>query len=344
MARRPEGFKLIRRGKYYHVRFTHEGKRFSISTGEGDFGRAKEQAPKIYAETVNGESSKPAAVTRRTGGDATDVAVARWLHSLEGKLDPDTIKVYRRDYASKWLDRWASLDDVDAPAYVTERLRQVTASTVRKEASVLRGFLRFALGDRAPPVPSVPKRSLGTRKLRPAKAVIVEPKLLQKAIDTLPEWSKPRFGKRHAIRARIVVQYETGLRREAVSLIEWSDVRGNVLEIRDEVDKVRFGREIPLSPRAVAALESLPKAPGPIFGDHDYRAALAKLAAAAGVPTVHLRALRHNFGTHAASKMPLPAVQFLMGHKHISTTAIYIQADKAAAFEAVHGKAKRKRA
>jgi integrase len=345
MARRPEGWKLLKRGKYWHVRFTHAGRRWSVSTGEGDFGRAKEQAPRIYSDTVSGSCGGPErqlGIRPQPDGASLDVTVARWLHSLEGRLDPDTITVYRRDYATKWLDRWSGLEQLRGPAaslFVQQRLQQVAASTVRKEASALRGFLQFAFGSQAPEVPSVPKRALGTRKLRPAKAVVVDPKKLQKAIDSLPEWSKPRLGKRFPIRARIVVQYETGLRREAVSLIEWSDVRGDTLEIRDEVDKARLGREVPLSKRARAALKTLPRGTGPIFDDHDYRSALAKLAKAVGLDRVHLRALRHNRGSHlAASGVPLPAIQFLFGHKHISTTAIYIHADKEAAFRAVLGK------
>lgn len=341
----------MQRGPYWHVRFTHAGKRWSVSTGTGDFARAKELAPKIYAEAVTAENTSTTRLQRELGTfradrDPLDVAVARWIHSLEGRLDPATIHTYQQAYSSKWLVRWASLEAVDAlatSAFVAERLRQVTASSARKEASALRSFLSFAFGDRAPPVPSIPKRALGTRKLRPAKSIIVEPKLLQRAIDALPEWSKPRLGVRHPIRARIVIQYETGLRREAVSLLEWADVRGNVLEIRDEVDKVRLGRELPLSARAVAALAGLPKKPGPIFGSHDYRWAMARLAAAVGVPVVHLRALRHNRGSHLANAgVALPAIQYLLGHKHVSTTAIYLHANKDAAFAAVQGKPGRK--
>jgi len=270
-----------------------------------------------------------------------DVAVARWLYSLEGSLDPKTIVTYK-GYAAGWLRRWgetALLTDAAISLFVQEGLRKVAATTVRKETSALRGFFRHAYGALAPTVPSVPKKVLGTRKLRYRKPDIIDRDKLLAAIDALPEWSKPRLGKRFPIRARLIVQYETGLRREAVSLIEWSDVRGNTLTIRHEVDKARFGRDIPLSKRAVQAIGTLQKASGVMFGDHDYRWAMSRLAESLGVEKVTLRGLRHNRLTHLADDgVPLTAIAYVAGHKHLSTTSLYSRGTRDVAFKALAGK------
>lgn len=58
---------------------------------------------------------------------------------------------------------------------------------------------------------------------------------------------------------------------------------GSVLAITDEIDKIRFGRELPLTEGARQALESVCPESGPIFGKHDYRDQLRK-AAAKSVP------------------------------------------------------------
>jgi integrase len=55
------------------------------------------------------------------------------------------------------------------------------------------------------------------------------------------------------------------------------------LTLRDEVDKARFGRELPLTARARAALDSVCPDVGLIFGEHDYRVVLRNAARAAGI-------------------------------------------------------------
>ena len=290
-----------------------------------------------------------------------DVAVAGWLASIDGVIDPKTYVTYH-GYSLRWLGRWSSLDELHdsaIAAFVQDRLRSVLAKSVRKELSAMRGMLSWARANgmlaRIPTVPSIGKKVTGRRARRQAKSAIVNKGDLLAAIGRLPEWSRPRLGRRFPIRARIVLQYETGLRREALSLVEWTDWKGDTLEIRDEVDKARFGREIPLSETAVAALSALrdqitqssnangvASAVGPIFGSHDYRASLKPLARSLGLATVHLRALRHNRGTHLVDEgKPLSAVAYLFGHKHVSTTAIYARGTKEAAFEAIHGQKKK---
>jgi integrase len=110
-----------------------------------------------------------------------------------------------------------------------------------------------------------------------------------------------------------------------------------------------MGRELPLSKLAQQALAGLrAQLPGTpdetleIFGAHDYRSALKPLAARLGVPVLHLRAMRHNRGTHLADEgKPLTAIAYLFGHKHISTTAIYAKGNRDAAFEAIQGRKKK---
>ena len=55
------------------------------------------------------------------------------------------------------------------------------------------------------------------------------------------------------------------------------------LQIRDEIDKNRFGRELPLTDTARAALDSVCPTSGLIFGHHDCTMLLRRAAKAAGI-------------------------------------------------------------
>lgn len=67
-----------------------------------------------------------------------------------------------------------------------------------------------------------------------------------------------------------------------------------------------------------------PDRPGqPICGVNLYRRFI-KAAQRAALPRIRLHDLRHTFGTQAIRKFQLHEVQRMMGHRHISTTEIYV--------------------
>jgi hypothetical protein len=109
------------------------------------------------------------------------------------------------------------------------------------------------------------------------------------------------------------------------------------LRIRDEADKARFGRTLPLTPRARAALDRVCPEVGVIFGAHDYRNILRAAAKAAKLPKdkaerISAYDFRHSRLTHLGERTDnLVGLQHLAGHKHASTTAIYMHADETAA-------------
>lgn len=68
-----------------------------------------------------------------------------------------------------------------------------------------------------------------------------------------------------------------------------------MLVIRDEIDKNRFGRERPISDPARAALDSVCPPAGLIFGRHDCAMLLRRAANAAGIDQYDFR---HSAATH----------------------------------------------
>jgi integrase len=97
-----------------------------------------------------------------------------------------------------------------------QRLRKVQGTTVRKELGALRRFLKWceARGfmPRAVVVPGVNSKALGTNfgKRRRQKAADLSPQEIERLLAALPEWSTSRKVKPFPIRARFLVQYDTG--------------------------------------------------------------------------------------------------------------------------------------
>ena len=108
-----------------------------------------------------------------------------------------------------------------------------------------------------------------------------------------------------------------------------------MLVITDDIDKVRFGRELPLTDVARVALESACAGNGPIFGDRNYRDQLKKAAARVLPPekakTFTGYDLRHARATQWAETGNLVGVAYLLGHKQVTTTNKYARPNWAAA-------------
>lgn len=343
MGRHAQGWVLVRRGKFWHVRFRAEGKRHHISTGETDRERAGAAAAKVYADVTQGR--RRGAVAARAALAPLKENVAEWLASLDGVLDVKTVETYT-GYAARWLGLWKRLDEATHPAaladYVTDRLRAGLAKTVRKEPSALFGFFGWAqdhglLVD-LPQRPRIRKTVRGTRVgHQREKAPDYSPEQIEAALAALPEWGG-KGANRFPVRARFVVAYETGLRPATLDALTWADIANGAIVVPDAIDKARFGRSVPLSERAKWVLSGLI---GPhhqvgrpilIFGRHDYRPQLAKAAAAAGLPSLSPYDFRHARATHLVEAgHTLSAVAYLLGHRQLTTTNRYAKATERAA-------------
>jgi integrase len=88
------------------------------------------------------------------------------------------------------------------------------------------------------------------------------------------------------VRARYRVMYETSLRPETLDLLSVPEhfTRGAThITITDEIDKARFGRQLPLTRAARAALDAVCPDVGLVFGHFTNRKALRAAALKAGI-------------------------------------------------------------
>jgi integrase len=362
MARPKKGWKLYldRRRKIYFVRFTHDGRRHTLPTGERDPGAAAAAAARAYAEVVSGQ--RAAALEAKVAGKvAAPVArpfvevAALWLADIEPTLLARTFRIYQATYVGAHFDPFFvtvdRLNTVGVEDYISHRLRLVQRETLKKELTALRRFAKWAFKRgylAAMPEIEVPGRSvLGTKCSQTRKATfqVFSEAEIEGVLAKLPVMAKGhRAPVAFAVRARYEIAWETALRPATLDKLRAPDDyrRGAAtLVIRDEIDKTRFGRELPLSERARAALDAVcPEgAAGVIFGEHDYRKILRAAAVAAGIDARRASVMsdydfRHSRLTFLGTKTSnLAGVMYLAGHKQPATTARYLRPQREEAAE-----------
>ncbi len=221
-----------------------------------------------------------------------DALLEYWLADLV--VDTETVDLYRLHWRAHLAPHFGALDGITTAKigeYGRRRLREVKRTTVQKERSTLRGFLAWCVEREylqdPPKLPELPRRATGTpfAQRRRGAATQLSPEQCRALLEALPRWSTPRRGRPpFVVRARFVVAYETTLRPatlDALSVPEHYSRGADTLRITDDIDKARFGRELPLTAAARAALDSVAR-DGVIFGRHDYRDQLSKAARKSG--------------------------------------------------------------
>lgn len=337
-----------RRTKFAVV-FTWGGREVERSCSTADQDVAATVAARIYSNYVARHPDSSSTRQRRSSASARDLGglVSRWLVEHAAVVGAGTIGSYSLYWETHLLPHFARIEnitEITCQEYRNERLRKVTATTVRKEQSALRGFIAWASERgymREVTVAPVPKRARGTRyetteggrRMR-GKALALSPKEVAAIIAELPDWTmSTHTGERIAVRPRFIVGYELGLRPAILDRIEvprhWERKQRRLL-ITTDIDKIGWERSLLLTARARKALELAAtniEPPALLFGFHNYRRQLKNAAEAVlkrgGFAGGHLR---HNRITHLLEKTGnLPGVQYVAGHRNTGTTARYVR-------------------
>jgi integrase len=344
MGRRAEGWKLRwdKKSGIAYVRFTH-GTRHELSTGERDPAAAAREAAKIYARVVAGEQVGTPGATPRL--DLVDLT-GDWIAAIRGTTHAEsTADGYKLHMGAHIIPFFLTLDRVTTGSigdYQRERLRKVSRITLRKERATIATFLAWCREQNLIgkiELPALPRGALGIRAVsRKQTAVDVSPSQVAAFLAALPELSKGRLrgAGRFPVRARFILAWETGLRPSTLDRLRVGEhyTRGAAeLVITDAIDKARFGRTVPLTAAARAALDSVLPESGLVFGRRDYREYVREAAKVAELPKGfspydlrHGRALEL---TEASGN--LPGVAFLLGHRKLTTTDKYLRGTRRAA-------------
>ncbi len=356
MGRAAEGPTVHFKRGWAYSRFTWKGVEYNKALGTRDEREAAEASARFYAKVVSGQHT----AVRKQPGKFVDIADALdlWLESKRTSIDVDFFPTLE-GYARRFVHYFGSLGDIteaSSSTYGLDRLGQTLRTTTLRELSYLRQFLAWCklhgVLSSVPVVPKLPPKAKGVRTgTQRAKSVYVTPDEAKAILDALPVESKTIDGRRWPLRARFALMWETALRPETLSRLRvpdnWRPGMGH-LELTDEDDKARWGREVGLTPAALRILaKTAPKA-GLIFGDHNYSKHL-KAAARAILGPVRGKGFAPYDFRHGRAKERLDAgaalrgVAYMLGHKRLSTTDKYLAPDRMAGDEAIGVPAKRGR-
>lgn len=341
MARQAEGWKLVPprgRRKVYSVRFRWAGVRYNRGTGTADPGQAASEAARIYSEIVSGRE-----VAQPVSGDL-DTTTGEFLAHYTLTHRAGTAATVEMYFSSHVNPFFRSLERFTKPVfadYIAHRIQRVTRVTLRKELSALRQF-RDWLGTRGieiAEVPRLPKHGhAGVRapNARKPKATIITPKEAKRILAAMPLRSR-RTGA--WVRPLFAVLWETGLRPVTILRLEAPRhfAKGaRRLFVSRDIDKEGFERWIPLSAAAREALDRVCPEEGRLFGadEKSLRFSLAAALREAGLEGrgIGVYDFKHSRITHDVnSGAPLAGVAHLVGHRHVSTTALYVTTGEDAA-------------
>ncbi len=355
----------------WYARFRIAGRITERSTGTTDEELADVEAAKLYASARAGqlrESTKP----RRQGAapPLEDLLTAwdAWLTTTHAATTRKAWREYSRSHFLPFFGSAEKVTEAGCAEYRRQRLGKVIAATVRHELTALRNLVAFlALPDigaipEAFKISGVPKRTLGKPHpvRRRTSADPTSPEQVRTIIALLPEWAGRKGPpnrwhpplvvrkrtykvKRYPVRARFEFAYETGLRPstlDKLSVPEHYEPGAEMVRLTDEADKNRWGREVPLTPRAREILEAVAPTVGLIFGKHDYRPHI-KAAAEQVLPAEMAKRfagshLRSAFTTHELELgKNILGIQYRVGHKLLSTTSRYAKPSLRAAMETI---------
>ena len=174
------------------------------------------------------------------------------------------------------------------------------------------------------------------KNARKRKATIIAPSEAAKLLAAMPLRSR---NTKAWVRPLFTVLWETGLRPITVLKLEapLHYTKGAArLFISREIDKEQFERHVPLSKAARAALDVVCPASGRLFAasDHALRTWLAAAVARVGLTgrKIGVYDFKHSrISIDANSGAPLAGIAHLVGHKHVSTTALYVTSGEDAA-------------
>ncbi len=348
MGRPAEGWRVHWKRGWAYVHFTWNKLTFRIALGTKDGREAQAAAAREYAEVISGRR-RP---LQRAPGKLLDLAelLGAWLESKRTSVDESffpTLEIYARLY----VDRFGSLDritEASASTFGLVRLGEGLRKSVLKELSYLRQFLAWCVLHgvltSAPTVPKLPPKAKGTRTgTQRAKAVHVSELEAKAILALLPEQSKTIGGRKWPLRARFAFMWETALRPETISRLAVPDnwrPKMKHLVLTDEDDKARFGRDVDLTPEAVAILTRVAPERGAIFGHHVFYKHLKRAAVAVLGPVRGKDFAPYDFRHGRAMERldagaPLRGVSYMLGHKQVSTTDKYLAPDRKAGMAAL---------
>ena len=274
--------------------------------------------------------------------------------SLERNASANTIASYRLDL-NRYLE-YLARQDVASPEAISEnhvsgfvmslRLRPLSARSVTRALSAVRGFHKFLVGDEI--THCDPTETLDRPKLERTLPGVLSIAEVEKILDQPRPGDHDRRPLWVRDRAILEVLYATGMRVSEITGLRERDIDATIGIVR-VFGKGAKERIVPIGVPALKWIEEYKRQCRPMLlrrgrgveqlflnarGTPLTRMSVWKMVQAyskkAGVRSeVHPHTFRHSFATHLLEGgADLRAVQEMLGHADISTTQIYTHIDR----------------
>lgn len=280
---------------------------------------ARKSDAERFARQVEAEMDR-GVFQSRDEAESTTLAEALARYELE-------VSVYKRGYRqeSKRIKAWlehplarrslAALRPTDIAKYRDERLAAGCApSTIRLDLAIISHLYTIAAKEWGIPVAN-PVRSVSLPTVNNARTRRLEPEEEERLMAALDKsrnpWVKP------------IVEFalETAMRQGEILSLEWKNVDLERRVARLPITKNGDGRDVPLSPKAVAILRSIPRSlDGRVFPVTvgALQTAWKFAVKRAGIVDLHFHDLRHEATSRLAEILPnVVELSAVTGHKDL---------------------------
>jgi len=311
-------------GRWY-VRFTLNGKRRMLSTGETD---------KTQALLKLGEIVKAAECTNAFGPPLKRVSTFRelaeeYIAYAEANKASSTIQRDKRRlgklFAAFGSNRLTDITQRKVELYMQEREKEVKPATVNREFALLRHMLRKAVEWDYLPVS--PARTVKPFKESPGRVRYLSDSERERLLDAC------KHSDSDMLYPVVLTALLTGMRRGELQELTWDDVNFPEARITVRRSKNNETRHIPIHRDLLEVLAELRnrypyaqyvfcKPDGKPYGN--WRRAFETACRQAGVANFRFHDLRHTFGSYLGMKgCNAYTIMRLMGHKTIAMSARY---------------------
>ncbi|MGN6083178.1 tyrosine-type recombinase/integrase [Trinickia sp.] len=245
-----------------------------------------------YAEEVS---------PKKRGGDIELMTVRRWLREC-------------REFVSTPL---AQLDAAKVAAWRDGQMEGRAGSSVARQMNLLLAAVNLARAEWG--CADIPTIKVARPKSPPHRDRILKPseeKTLLAEANT-------------SLRPVIVFALETAMRAGEIMNAKWTDIDWERRVIHLPRTKTDQPRDVPLSPKALAALESLPKDTGRVFASltgETLKRQFIRLVKRCGIADFHFHDCRHTCLSRLAREKGWNPIQLatLSGHKDIRMLQRYV--------------------
>lgn len=205
--------------------------------------------------------------------------------------------------------------------YRDDRLKLVSGDAVRRELTILRHCLNLAMKEWDVSLSSNPFTSVSFPKASKARNT----RLDEDAADRLHATT----GITRAWYLRPIIDFalQTGMRRGEIVSLLWIDVSFNKRTAHLRDTKNGHPRTIPLTPKAIEILMTLPRTDGRVFpvSGNAIRLSWERLRIRAKLPKLRFHQLRHEaISRFFEQGLSVPEVALISGHRDLRTLQRYI--------------------